>query len=133
MVQMVVTSVVQYVLRSLGQNGYDFISNPCRDVTNVLLSLDRPMVYTDNEVYRIVFFGSIYNFSHPFFLGVAGMFSGQNNEKDTAGLVSVIVFCATADTLVGKVLIVVMCGISLHTRVVVSFMVSHGCHDGEIR
>ena len=56
MVQMVVTSVVQYVLRSLGQDGYDFISNPCRDVTNVLLSLDRPMVYTDNEVYRIVFF-----------------------------------------------------------------------------
>ena len=133
MVQMVVTSVVQYVLRSLGQNGYDFISNPCRDVTNVLLSLDRPMVYTDNEVYRIVFFGSIYNFSPPFFLGIAGMFSGQNNEKDTAGLGSGIVFRATADTLVGKVLIVLMCGISLHTRVVISFMVSHGCHDREIR
>ena len=61
------------------------------------------------------------------------MFSGQNNEEDTAGLVSVIVFRATADTLVGKVLIVVMCGISLHTRVVISFMVSHGCHDREIR
>lgn len=128
MVQMVVTSVVQYVLRSLGQNGYDFISNPCRDVTNVLLSLDRPMVYTDNEVYRIVFLAASTIFS-PILFGVAGMFSGQNNEKDTAGLVSVIVFRATADTLVGKVLIVVMCGISLHTRVVISFMVSHGCHD----